>query len=301
MERICFVILAHNKNDCLRDLVENLRAFAPASTSVLFNGGTDPTLGKNLGIPICPYSRSLGYSWTTTFLLDVMQWIADKGYEYDHLVYVENDMLLIKSGFEEFLQQEMQGFDYMAVQLRKLYSADGWGTAERFLPKWTTIWQPLFQLAVPFGCLNAAQVFSRNTVEAVLAHPRLFEIRNRTASSSIPSLTELLYPCLVASAGCRMKSYPVAQAEAIRWKGHHSLDELLAHREHPHVYLLHPIGMKYDSPDRQFIRAHRTGAILSRDRLQELFSGWPAPVPRRTITRRVLSRLRTLWIRLKRE
>jgi len=229
-----------------------------------------------------------------------MQWITETEVNYRYLVYLDSDMLLIRHGFEEFLDNEMKGFDYMAVKLREIRSPDGWVPAMRFLPKWQPIWQPLFKLEVPLGCLFGGQVFTAGCVKRILTHPRLAEIRHRAMRSSVPCLDELLYPNLAASAGCRLKPYPLPQGDAIRWKGHHSLDELVSYRDRLPVYLIHPISMEFNSPDRQFIRSLSTGSNLEED-LQKLFSGWPPPLPRRTPARKLLSHLRTLWIRLKRE
>lgn len=300
MGRICFAILAHNKSDCLRDLVDNLRAFAPDSLSVLFNGGTDPNLGTNLAIPVCPASRPLKWGRFATVHFDVMQWITELGIDYEYMVGLDSDMLLIKHGFEEFLRDEMQGFDYMAVRLRELHAPGSWVTGNRFLLKWRWIWKPLLGLNVPLGCLNAGQVFTRRCVEVILSHPHLSEIRDRAARSSVPCLEEFLCPNLAVSSGCSVRSYPDPQANAIRWRGYHSLNELTAYRDSLPVYLLHPVSMNFNAPDRQFIRSLSTGMNLT-ESLQELFSDWPPPIPKRTIARRLLSHLRTMWIRLRRE
>lgn len=300
MSRICFAILAHHKRDCLQDLIENLSAFAPSSTSVLFNGGTDPGLGANLGILVCPYSRPIKWGWLSTVILDVMQWITSTEVDYQYLVYLDSDMLLVKHGFEEFIEDEMRDYDYMAVKLREIRSPHGWVPAMRFLPKWPRIWQPLFKLDVPLGCLHGGQVFTRRCVKAMLSHPRLTEIRHRAVRSGVPALEELLYPNLAASAGCRLKPYPLPQGDAIRWKKYHCLDELVAYRDGLPVYLIHPVSMDFNSPDRQFIRLLSVGANL-KEGLQELFSDWPPPLTRRTGARKLLTHLRTLWIRLKRE
>lgn len=146
MGRICFAILAHHKRDCLQDLIENLRAFAPSSMSIVCNGGTDSTLTADIGIPVYPCAVPIKWAWLNTFLLDIMQWITDTGFDYQYLVYLDSDMLLVKHGFEEFVEDEMKGFDYMAVKLREIRSSNGWVLAMRFLPKWQRIWQPLFKL-----------------------------------------------------------------------------------------------------------------------------------------------------------
>ena len=94
--KICFAILVHNERELVKELIDNVRHFCPNSTFVLFNGGDDPSLCKDLGVPVCPSSRKLSRGYTTIYFLETMEWIEELGIEYDYFINIDSDALFIK-------------------------------------------------------------------------------------------------------------------------------------------------------------------------------------------------------------
>jgi hypothetical protein len=299
MAVICFAILVHTNRDCVRDLVENLRTFAPGSRLVLFNGGSDPGLAHGLGVPVCPASGPTRWGWGNLRLLDTLEWVVQTGVDFDYLVNVEGDMLLVKPGFDAWLPRALAGYGYMAVQLRRLDRAADWVVAQRFLPKWPRVWQPLFGIDAPYGCFMPGQVFSADCVRRMTAHPRLSAIRDAVVRSSVPSLEEVLYPTLAASTGVRMRPAPSAHEQALRYRTPHREAELRSYVADPDVFLIHPVGMHLDSPDRRFLTG-RDGSVQGAE-ADERWAGWPPPAAPRPRYRDALTRLRSAWIALKPE
>ncbi|SEC70179.1 hypothetical protein [Paenibacillus sp. GP183] len=141
-EKICFALLVHNKRNVILDLLDNFRCYCPNSTVVLYNGGDDPLLCKDLGVLVCPASRKLEYGVTAIFLLETMRWLENIGYDFDYLINLDSDALFVREGYEEFIAEQMKNKDYMGVdtripnddfycgiQLRKEY--DLWGLRYR--------------------------------------------------------------------------------------------------------------------------------------------------------------------------
>ena len=111
--RICFTILAHNKEEILRVQLENVRRYNPNAFVVVYNGGPNEQFGLNLGVPISPYSQPLRYGNLTRYFYDTMRWLEELHIEYDYSVNLDNDVLFIKEGFELFIEESMQGYDCM--------------------------------------------------------------------------------------------------------------------------------------------------------------------------------------------
>ncbi len=101
--KICFAILAHNNREVVKELINNVRFFCPNSTFVLFNGGEDPSLCDDLGVPVCPSSRKLKYGYTTIYFLETMEWIEELGIDYEYFINIDSDALFIKDGYENII------------------------------------------------------------------------------------------------------------------------------------------------------------------------------------------------------
>jgi hypothetical protein len=253
LSRLCFAILAHNQPACLEDLIYNLRAFAPGSDVVLFNGGRDPHLGNGLGVDVCPFSRPLRYEKLADFQLDTMRWLTAEQRPYEFLVTVDSDMLLIKRGLPDYLEATMGESAYMAVGFGEIPPSTTWLTGRRFHYKWASVWQPLLGTRYPYGCFNPGQVFRRHYVESLMRFPNLDELRRRIDQSHIPALEEMLYSTLAVALNCAPRPWP--NPAAIRFLGPHSPVDIARYRARPDTFLIHPVTMRVDAPEREFVRA----------------------------------------------
>ena len=277
--KICFAILAHTNRPCLDDQVRNLRTFAPTADVVLFNGGRDPNLADGLDIDVCPYSQPLRYERVARFHGEIMRWLHETGREFDFLVTIDSDVLLIKHGFEAFLDRAMADSAYMGVLFRRVEKDTEWITGRRFHYVWRRAWQPIFEVEHPYGCFCPGQVFRGEYVERLLRFPRLDELFERIERSRLRDLEELIWATLAVTLECNPRRYPDAVSASVRYRKRHAPGEIRAYLDDPDVFLLHPVPMSLDAPERRLIRLLREGAPVDFDALQEAFEQEIVPVP----------------------
>jgi len=250
--RVCFAVLAHTSRECLADLVCNLRSFAPASEVVLFNGGSDDRLAAGLDVEVCPLSHPIRWARQVDFMLSTMRWLRRARHDYEFLVGLDSDMLLVQPGMDRFLDRAMARSSYMATNFQEVPPTTDWQLGRRYHYKWRTIWQPLLGTANPFVCFNPGQVFRRDYVERVLAFPRLDALEDRIRRSSLPVLEEMVWPTLAVALGCSPVSNPGSRG--IRNLRTHSPQQIAAYRADPDVQMIHPVHMDVAAPERRFVR-----------------------------------------------
>jgi hypothetical protein len=106
--RNIFACLVHESEECVVDLVRNLRALDPASAVLLYNGSGEPELLNN-GFPFARYAvkahpspRRLSWGKLHDFALDCMEFaLGTDG--FDTLTIVDSDQLCTRSGYSDYL------------------------------------------------------------------------------------------------------------------------------------------------------------------------------------------------------
>jgi hypothetical protein len=303
MTKLCFAILAHNEPDCLKDLVVNLRAFAPGSDIVVYNGGRDQGLVDGLPVDVCPYSRPLAYERVARFHGDMMQWLHESQRRYDYLVTLDSDVLLIKPGLDQYLPRIMGDSAYMAVWLREVHPTTPWIVGQRFLLKWESIWQPIFDVANPIGCFNPCQVFRQDYADKFMRFPKRQLLMERIERSSLRDLEEMIWSTLAATLDCAPARYPFPAETAVRYLRRHSAQEMQRWVNNPDVFFVHPITMQLDAPERRLVRALRNGQALDLTGYQAAFDQYNVGPPlhkrlRQSMMTPILSNLHTAYLRI---
>ena len=303
MGKICFGLLAHNEPDCLADLVDNIRVFAPGADIVLFNGGRDAHLADGLGIEVCPYSQPLGYERVAYYHYALMRWLNEERRDYDFLVTLDSDVLLIKPGLGDYLDRTMAHAGYMSVLFREIDLVDPWIPGRMFHSKWERVWQPIFGTRYPYGCFNPGQTFRREYAERLLQFPRLEELLSRIDRSSLHNLEELVWASLAVTLECRPRAFPETMENAVRYLKRHSPRDIRGWLADPDVYFIHPITMEMDAPERRLIRDLAHGQRVDFDAYQRAFETYQAAPPshkrwRNTLVMPALSKLYNAYLRV---
>ena len=127
-----------------------------------------------------------------------MRHLRDVNRDYEFLVTIESDMLIIREGLEAFLRREMVDSCYMGTNFHFLGDRPGWEIGRYFLHHWSK-WKPLLGDIRPAGCFNPGQVFRREYVDRLLDFPRLNEILSLARISRLPALDEILYATLAVA------------------------------------------------------------------------------------------------------
>lgn len=264
MPVVAFALIAHTQSDCVSDLLDSVNFYAPGSRVLLFNGGHDLTLGDRLGIETCRYSRPV--SWgrgLQHFLLSVIRQMHEDGWEYDYLVSLDSDMLLVGEGLGERLDGLMSGIDYMAAFYRVEPRGSRWLWSERMYKQWRQ-WGPLLGPEPLRTCYNPGQVLSAEYARRLLEWPMLKQLRHELERSKLQVLEELVWPSLVDTLGMRGRAWPDLEASALH--GLHTprrVSELQAEG----AILLHKVNMDLSAPERVYARAVRRGEGPAADAL----------------------------------
>ncbi|MGZ4135561.1 MAG: hypothetical protein ACXVC1_08355, partial [Tumebacillaceae bacterium] len=254
---ICFALFAEDDETVLRGQVENIRRFLPGSKIVLYNGGTDPNFGKSIPLAVCPFSRPLP-GQKGRFLLDIMRWLEQTTLEYDFLVPITSDVLFIRSGFETYLEELMDGYDCMGVNLSIQPTAEENSTWEPGLSMWREWgrWQPFFGVNSFYGTLEEMQVYRRTLVRRLVQEVDFGHLERLLATTQAVGLEQILPATLAVSRGARHRSYPLESAEFVRLGAPLEVEDVLVALRQPQVYFLHPFAASTEDPARQWVTQH---------------------------------------------
>jgi glycosyltransferase involved in cell wall biosynthesis len=254
---ICFALFAEDEETVLASHVENIRRFNPGCKIVLYNGGKDPNFGKQIPLPVCPYSRPLP-GQKGRFLLDIMRWLEQTTLDYDYLVPVTSDVLFVRTGYKAYVDELMDGYDCMGVNLCIQPVADVnpyWQPGQSMWREWER-WQPFFQGESFYGTLCAMQVYRRSVVQALVRGLDVRQLEQLLTTTEVVALEEILPITLAVSRGARPRSYPVESTEFVRLGAPLELEDVLLALRQPQVYFVHPVAGAMENPARQWVMAH---------------------------------------------
>ena len=233
------------------DLLDNIKFFCPNSTVVLYNGGDNPELCKDLGVLVCPTSRKLKYGITAIYLLETMKWLDDIQFEYDYLINLDSDALFFREGYEPFIAEQMKNKDYMGVETKPLESNNYCGIQLR---KEFSMWEPLFCTKPLYESFNVGQVFSKQLVTHFLTSSNFELLQENLNKSNAFGIDEISYVTMTERFGYKLNAYPLATGNSIRYRPYFQLDETvrLLHRN-KNGFLLHPVRRDMLDETRTFI------------------------------------------------
>jgi hypothetical protein len=251
--QICFGILVHNNRELVKELIENVRFFCPNSFIVLYNGGDDPNLCNDLGVPVCPSSRKLERGFTTIYFLETMEWLEEQNVKYEYFINIDSDAVFFRKGYEDFIEEQMINTDYMAVDLR--IPEDYWILGYQ-LRKEIHRWKQLFNVDPFLGIFNVGQVFRKSFVKALLEPERKEVIKKALNETSSFGNDEFVYVNLARELGFRIKNYPYQSGIGIvRYRPYFTLDEIIHHLNViPESWLCHPVVRDSKDLARSLIR-----------------------------------------------
>lgn len=251
---ICFAVLAHENEEVLINQIKNIKYFNPGCKVILYNGGVDPTFGIKSNLPICPKSRPLTKDKLGRFFLDIMTWLEETKEDYDYLVNLDSDVMFIKRGYEEYLNEHMQGYDCMGINMgvqRSPMDAPHWVPGMNMWSEWA-IWQPFFETDYFCGSLNSMQVYRKGIVKKLLTNLDIVKLETLFQVTDVYALEEILYATLAVRCGGKYKPYPSECAEFVGWVPL-SIEQLVTAQKKKSVYFVHPIDRTMDNPSRRWL------------------------------------------------
>lgn len=288
--RNVFACLVHESQECVIDLVHNLRVLDPASAILLYNGGGDARLlagfpFERYGAIVVPQPRPMAWGWLHPFALDCMAFALDQ-LRFDTLTIVDSDQLAVRAGYSRYLAR----FPF-AGGTGMLGNSPAVETAATAVPPAKTahqereLWLPLLR------CFSGGEekfvhwtywpgtVFfhdaCRDLVEAFAHHRQLREVLSRTA---VWASEEIILPTLVGLLGYEISLNPCSY-EYVRHQATYSQSEVDRALALPDVYWLHPVPRLYQDGLRVRLREHTAGlqraAAARRDVEHCAVPAWP--------------------------
>jgi predicted O-methyltransferase YrrM len=265
--RNVFACLVHERQDCVVDLVRNLRSLDPDSLVLLYNGGQDAALlgaqfpTARLEAVIHPAPRPLQWGHLHQFALDCMRWACDN-YKFDTLTIVDSDQLAIRPGYSEYLGSHLALAPKAGVLGRSTaIHARGTriGPAEAALQE-LDLWQPLLR-QFPDGekkfvhwCFWPSTVFTadaaRDLLELYASNTLLQDIMRQTR---IWATEEVILPTLAALLGYEIGANPCSY-DYVQYRHTFTVRHLDRAFDRPDVFWMHPVPRTYEDALRRRIR-----------------------------------------------
>ncbi len=277
--RNVFACLVHENQECVIDLVRNLRYQDPASVVLLYNGGADERL-LNHGFPfeeygavVHPNPQPLAWGRLHDFALDCMRFALDH-WQFDALTIVDSDQVGARREYSNYLAPFFAAHPQVGLA----------GNSAVVQPRTTRVgpviaafkeielWRPFLARfeggADKFGHWSfwPSTIFSAAAARDLT---RLFatdhQLQDIMARSQIWATEEVVFPLLVALLGYQVAENPCSY-EFVKHRVAYSTREMDRALTRPPVYWIHPVNRRYDDP----LRTH----------LRQRFNHYEAPVRR---------------------
>lgn len=264
--RNVFACLVHESQECVIDLVLNLRCVDPSSKILLYNGGDDPDLLKrfpfeSMGAMVHPSPKPMQWGHLHNFALDCMQFALSE-LNFDTLTIVDSDQLATRRGYSEYLSRFIQGHDRLGMlgnSPRALPNTTRHGPAQTAFQE-IDLWRPYLR-RFPYGEEKFVHwSFWPSTVftnQAAWDLTRLFatdrELSSILSRSNIWASEELVLPTLLALLGYEIAANP-CNYEYVQYKASYTVPQVDSALHREDVFWMHPVPRRLDDPVRTRIR-----------------------------------------------
>ena len=265
--RNIFACLVHESQECVIDLVRNLRYHDHSSLILLYNGGEDENLlnlqfpFEQYGVVVHPSPRRMAWGRLHRFALDCMQFALDN-FQFDTLTIVDSDQLAVNSGFSEYLGNfvsEDAGIGLLGNSPDRQPNNTNVAAAAQAL-KETDLWRPLLRR---FACGEDKFVywtFWPSTIflaDAARDLTRFFStddtLQRIMRRSSIWATEEVVLPTLAALLGYKIRKNPCSY-DYVRYQTPYTVKDVDSAIDRADVFWLHPIPRQYANRLRCHVR-----------------------------------------------
>lgn len=263
-----FICLVHENQDCIIDLVRNLKYSDPASKIILYNGGTDTELFSHFPfdryeVAIHPSPKPLKWGWLHDFAIDCMEY-ALAHFEFDLITVVDSDQLACGKNYTDFVSKtfhqhpDLGMLGQMESRITPYTVIDPAVTA--YLEK--DLWQPFLETLPNGKSAFLHWTFWPSTAftnKASAALVKLFRtnamLREILEKTKIWASEEILLPTLTIALGYRIIENPCSY-DYVKYRAQYSAEEIRqAVTQHDHFWI-HPVERKIGDAHRIAIRTH---------------------------------------------
>lgn len=264
--RNVFACLVHESQECVVDLVRNLRYHDPDSLILLYNGGANRALLEQgfpfarYGALIHPEARPMKWGWLHGFALDCMRYSL-ANLSFDTLTIVDSDQMALRPGYSGYLRKAIKpntgllgnSPGVQGPHTRVPPAAQAW--------REVGLWRP-FLSRFPHGeekfvhwSFWPSTVF---TAAAARALVDLFatdeQLQTILQASRIWATEEVILPTLVALLGFDVAANPCSY-DFVKYRQPYTTRQLDDALNRADVFWVHPIPRRYDDALRRHVRA----------------------------------------------
>jgi predicted O-methyltransferase YrrM len=262
-----FACLVHENQECVIDLIRNLRYLDPNSLILLYNGGSDPRL-LDSGFPferhgaiVHPQPQPVPWGRLHPFALGCMQFALDH-FPFRTLTVVDSDQLAVRSDYSAHLAGFLNGRSGVGMlgNSSVCQSPNTRISPAQHAHKEIDLWRPFLRRfpdgEKKFVCWSfwPSTVF---TAEAARDLTQLFATDNMLqqimARTKIWASEEIILPTLVALLGYQILTSPCSY-EYVQYRRQYTLQQLQAAHTRNDIFWLHPVPRSYNHPLRNYLR-----------------------------------------------
>ncbi|MFL6210654.1 MAG: glycosyltransferase [Pyrinomonadaceae bacterium] len=263
--RNVFACLVHESQECVVDLVRNLRYHDPDSVILLYNGGQNQAL-LNHGFPFARYGatlhpapRPMRWGWLHDFALDCMRHALDN-FTFDTLTIVDSDQMAMRPGYSQHIVAALRpnvgllgnSPSVQGAHTRVPPAVQAWREVE--------LWRPFLRRFARGEEKFVHWTFWPSTVfthDAARSLVKLFatdeQLKEILTQSRIWATEEIILPTLVALLGYEVAANPCSY-ELVKYRQPYTVAQLNAARARADVFWVHPVPRRYDDALRRHIR-----------------------------------------------
>ena len=276
--RNVYACLVHESQECVVDLVRNLRCLDPQSAILLYNGGSDEALlhpescFEKLGARVHPDPRPVDASTIIEFALDCMRFARDN-LSFDTLTIVDSDQLGVQTGWSEVLGHHLAQRSEEPGRVGLLGHGIAGRPPERQPPHtrvtpaigaWQelALWRPLLRRFADGESKFPGWVAWPGAVFTAAAASELAswfeqdaELRQIVQASKVWAKEQVIFPTLTALLGFRVVPNP-GTSEYVKYQVKYDQTQTEAALADENAYWMHPVARRYDDQTRKFIRGH---------------------------------------------
>lgn len=264
--RNIYMCLVHESQDCVIDLVRNLRYLDPASRIILYNGGTDPELFSHFPFEkynavIHPSPRPLKWGWLHDFAIDCME-LALASYDFDLITVVDSDQLACGKNYSGYVSSAFHAhpdagmFGQVASRILPDTRIDPAVTAYQE----KDLWQPFLETlpngkdAFLYWTFWPSTAF---TAKAAADIVKLFrtndQLKEILLETKIWASEEIILPTLAVALGYRIVENPCVY-DFVKYRALYSGADIGQALENESSYWIHPVQRKINDRNRIAVR-----------------------------------------------
>ena len=267
--------LVHENQDCIVDLVRNLRYLDPKSTILLYNGGTNKELFSHFpfekyGVLIHPDPKPLKWGWLHDFALDCMEY-AINHLEFDTITVVDSDQLACGRNYTDFITETFHKNPNLGMLGQVPSRVDQYTRIDPAITayKEKALWQPFLEQlpngkdAFLYWTFWPSTVF---THQAAVALTTLFRtnlaLQEILAKTKIWASEEIILPTLTIALGFTIVENPCVY-DYVKYKSVYTNQNIRNALEKKQSFWIHPVLRNIKDTNRTQIRDYYKNYVFS--------------------------------------